>query len=48
MKTKAQKAKGQVPEHYRKQSLNVTIRVEKATKISEGTFRRILSKQQKQ
>jgi hypothetical protein len=49
MKKEAQEAKGQVPEHYRKQLLKVQKRVEEATtKVSEKTIRRILGEQEKQ
>jgi hypothetical protein len=47
MKKEARETKGQVPEHYRKQLLKVQKRVEKATKVSERTVRRILGEQKK-
>jgi hypothetical protein len=47
MKKEVQEAKGQVPEHNRKQLLKVQKRVEKATKVSKMTSRRILEEQKK-
>jgi hypothetical protein len=47
LKKEAQKAKGQVPEHYRKQLLKVQKRVEEASIVSERTVRRILGEQKK-
>jgi hypothetical protein len=47
MKKEAREAKGQVPEHYRKQLLKAQKRVEEATKVSERTVRRILGEHKK-
>jgi hypothetical protein len=47
MKKEALEAKGQVPEHYRKQLLKVQKRVEEATNVSERTVRRIVVEQKK-
>jgi hypothetical protein len=47
MKKEAQEAKGKVPKHYRKQLLIVQKKVEKARKVSERTFRRILGEEKK-
>jgi hypothetical protein len=47
MKKEVWEAKGQVPEHYRKQLLKVQKRVEEATKVSKWTVRRILGEQKK-
>jgi hypothetical protein len=47
MKKEAQEAKGQVPEHYRRQLLKLQKRVEEATKVCKRTVRRILGEQKK-
>jgi hypothetical protein len=47
MKKEAWEAKGQVPEHYRKQLLKVQERVEETTKVSERPVGRILGEQKK-
>jgi 20S proteasome alpha/beta subunit len=42
MKKEVQEAKGQLPEHYRKQPFKVQMRVEEAIKVYERAIRSIL------
>jgi hypothetical protein len=45
MKDEVQEAKGQLPEHYRKQPFKVQMRVEEAIKVYERAIRSILGEQ---